>query len=155
MKKAWPAGLYNDLEALAGLMADVRDDWWVIGSAAILLAGIEGIVPHDIDVLMSAEVARALSERLDETPLVVPPHPKFRSEVFFRQRLIMHEAEFMGGFEVAGEGGWQAYWPMSRRMVPLAQGAIPIPEVEDLKRMCRLFGRAKDMERLTRLEALA
>jgi hypothetical protein len=149
-----PQGLANDLETLARLMADIREDWWVIGSTAIVLAGVEGIAPHDVDVLISAQAARALAESLGETPLALPPHPKFRSEVFFRRRLVSRDAEFMVGFEVAGEGGWEAFWPVSRRMVGVPGGVIPIPDVEDLKRMCRLFGRARDMEKLARLETL-
>jgi len=150
----WPPGLTADLQVLALLMADVHEDWWVIGSTAIVLAGVEGIEPNDIDVLISAEAGRGLAARLDNKPLVMPPHPKFRSEVFFRRRLVSRDAEFMGGFEVAGEGGWQAFRPMSRRMVNVSGGVIAIPDVEDLKRMCRLFGRAKDIEKLARLEAL-
>ncbi len=149
-----PKGLADDLSELARLMADVRENWWVIGSTAIVLAGVDGIVPNDIDVLVSAGAARVLAERLDETPLVMLPHPKFRSEVFFRRQLVFREAEVMGGFDVAGEGGWQTFWPTSRRIVSLSQGVISIPDVEDLKRMCRLFGRAKDMEKLARLDAL-
>ncbi|MCD2173249.1 hypothetical protein [Rhizobium sp. C4] len=135
-------------------MADFQDHWWVIGSAAILLSGASGIEPNDIAVLLSAEAAQALALRFGAAPLSLSAHPKFRSKVFFRQRLLVREAEFMGGFEVAGEGGWQVFWPTSRRLVHLSRGVIPVPAVADLKDMCRLFGRAKDMEKLARLEAL-
>lgn len=154
MRDGMPDGFADDLQALVRIMAHVRTDWWVIGSTAIALAGVEGIVPHDIDVLISADAARALAERLKVEPLALSPHPKFRSEVFFRRSLVAREAEFMGGFEVAGEGGWRGFWPVSRCMIPVRGDVIPIPAVEDLKRMCRLFGRSKDMEKLARLEAL-
>ena len=154
MRDGVPDGLADDLQALLRLMSDVTADWWVIGSTAIALAGVEGIMPHDIDVLISADAARALAERLNIEPLVLPPNPKFRSEIFFRRKLFAREAEFMGGFEVAGEGGWLGFWPVNRCMIPLRGDLIPIPTVEDLKRMCLMFGRAKDMEKLARLEAL-
>ena len=44
------AGLHHALPQMARTF---RDPWWIIGSAALALAGVPGIVPRDIDVLYS------------------------------------------------------------------------------------------------------
>ena len=53
------------LSAAFSLIAETgRDlnDWWIIGSAAMTLAGVAGIVPQDIDVLCSRQDALRLRE---------------------------------------------------------------------------------------------
>ena len=46
------AGLHHALPQMARTF---RDPWWIIGSAAMALAGVPGIVPQDIDVLCSRQ----------------------------------------------------------------------------------------------------
>ena len=53
------AGLHDALPQIARTF---RDSWWIIGSAAMALAGIPGIVPQDIDVLCSRSDALRLRE---------------------------------------------------------------------------------------------
>src|SRR5690606_3219435 len=53
--------------AVAGLAPSFaetfRDPWWLIGSTAMLLSGVDGVVPGDIDVLTSERDAEAFVAR--------------------------------------------------------------------------------------------
>lgn len=53
------AGLHD---ALPELMRTFRDPWWIIGSAAMVLADIPNVAPQDIDVLCSRRDALQLRE---------------------------------------------------------------------------------------------
>ena len=63
------AGLHDALPQIARTF---RDSWWIIGSAAMALAGIPGIMPQDIDVLCSRNDALRLR---DSRKPIFPPAP--------------------------------------------------------------------------------
>ena len=149
-----PADLLSDLDEVARIMAGFEGDWWVIGSAAILLSGVPNLEPQDIDILVSDQGARELCSRLRASAIDMPRHDKFRSDLFFRHRLVSRDMEVMGGFTVATAVGWEAFWPEDTRLVQSEAGTLRLPAVSDLVRMCRLFGRAKDIARIPALEAL-
>ena len=101
------AGLHDALPQIA---RTVRDPWWIIGSAAMALAGIPGIVPQDIDVLCSRNDALRLREAwIDHVDAQFQPadEARFRS-AFSRFTHLPMPLEVMGGLEVMTPSGWQA-----------------------------------------------
>ncbi|MGR6430580.1 hypothetical protein ACU5AY_06625 [Rhizobium sp. PAMB 3174] len=149
-----PADLALDLSRLVEAMSGFEGRWWIIGSAAMALHGVEGIDPNDIDILVSADDARRLSTRWKIEPFAMPPHPRFRSEVFLRKPLAAREAEVMGGFEVMTVGGWTPVEPRDRIVVSHAGGMLYVPSIAEIIDMCRQFGREKDLARLVLLARL-
>lgn len=141
---------------MLGLVADAMrgavDRWWVIGSAAMALHGVEGLAVGDIDLLMSRGDAVRLLERHGIAVVAGSAHDRFRSDVFGRLCLGGYPVEVMAGFHVHDGAGWREVVAESR--MPMLGGAIFVPSVAELIAMCRLFGRPKDAERERLLLAL-
>ncbi|MFL6857984.1 MAG: hypothetical protein ACJ8EB_08765 [Allosphingosinicella sp.] len=118
-----------------------RDPWWIIGSAAMALHGVEGLQVGDIDLLTSRRDAAALLGAKGGEP--GEPGGRFRSDIFGRWRAGAYGVDVMGGFRFDG-----------RELVPrtrVARGGLFVPAVEELIAMCETFERPKDAERATRL----
>jgi hypothetical protein len=146
--------LAGGLREVAALSPRLQDPWWLIGSAAMELAGLGGLTVADIDLLVS--------ERDAGTALAVwdiprePPggNDRFRSVVYGRRpgALVI---EVMAGLQVKSPEGWTPVQPQTRRAVSLGDAALYVPETPELIAICRLFGRPKDLERARALGALA
>lgn len=121
--------------------------WCVIGSAALVLSGVDGIVPNDVDVLLDARDAYALiaANRGNADDSHVPSgSDRFRSR-FARLDFAPMPVEVMGGLEVHHDGRWQAVRVGEIRRVALGSTRIPVPELEEQLRLLEMFGREKDL----------
>lgn len=144
--------------ALAGLMpiarACFRDPWWIIGSAAMRLAGVAGPEPNDVDLLCSGRDADALAEawaaHRDEGYRPADDG-RFRSR-FARFAHLPMPLEVMGDLEVRGAGGWQPVQVMSEWRVEVNGQAIPVPTLSEQRRILALFGREKDLAKAARID---
>jgi hypothetical protein len=158
------AGLAQDAAVAAvarlapSLAETFRDPWWLIGSTAMLLAGVDDIVPHDIDVLASARDAEAFVLRhagLIERDHRPPGDELFRSR-FARFRFAPLPVEVMGGLQVCRDGAWKPVRIGTTRMVDCGGGAVvPVPSPAEQLRLFEWFGRDKDIDKARRLRARA
>lgn len=128
-------------------MQFAADDWWIIGSAAMVLCGVEAEA-KDVDVFGSeATIAEAL-ERLALEPLPPTTNPLFRSTVFAAYQPPRDvPVEFMGGFEVRFGGVWQPLKLHTRRRIETGKGPVFVPELPEQIAILELFGRDKDLRR--------
>jgi len=151
------AALDATLAALSARFAAAppRDPWWVIGSAAAVLAGVDGFAPHDVDVLLSARDADAFVESqrdTRDTAYVPDDDARFRSR-FARFRFAPMPVEVMGGLEVFRHGAWQAVEIAEGSRVACAGGGIPVPSLREQLRLFEWFGRDKDLAKAQRVRA--
>lgn len=58
------------LHGVAGAMASFPDGWWIIGSAAVTLHGIDAGPVDDVDLLIERGLANAVLDRLGIAPIV-------------------------------------------------------------------------------------
>ena len=65
-------------------MADAEEAWWIIGSAAVALHGVDPGSIGDLDVLLGAADARRLLPTLGVEALPGRPDARFRSTIFAR-----------------------------------------------------------------------
>jgi hypothetical protein len=139
--------LAETLALVAEAAADAADDWWIIGSAAIVLHGRK--VPHvkDVDLLMSAADAETFLKRTGVPVRAGQADDRFRSLVFGLWSRPPIPVEVMGGFSVAGDGGWREVMLSTREPVSVAGACVYVPSAEELVKLLHLFGRAKDFER--------
>ncbi|MET0272671.1 MAG: hypothetical protein ABW360_06740 [Phenylobacterium sp.] len=144
------SALEETLRQLAPGLAQMRDDWWLIGSAAMALAGAEGLTVADVDLLASAADARRLAALWGVTPAPPAPNPLFRSEIYFQWMEPPLPVDVMAGFQVRGPDGWRPLRPVSR----VAAGGVFIPSVAEQIDILGLFDRPKDRERAVALRAL-
>ncbi|MFT3668665.1 MAG: hypothetical protein QM795_08840 [Pseudoxanthomonas sp.] len=144
------AGLHHALPELARTF---RDPWWIIGSAAMALAGVPGIVPQDIDVLCSRNDALMLRERWSghiDGRFVPADEARFRS-TFARFTHLPMPLEVMGGLEVMTATGWQALRVHDDLYIDVAGHAVGIPTLADQRRILLAFGRDKDLAKAARI----
>jgi len=145
--------------AVAGLAPSFaetfRDPWWLIGSTAMLLSGVDGVVPGDIDVLTSERDAEAFVARhadmLDGNHRP-PGDALFRSR-FARFRFSPLPVEVMGGLQVRRDGAWVPVRIEATRMVDCGGALVPAPEPTEQLRLFEWFGRDKDLDKARRLRA--
>lgn len=141
--------------ALPELARTFHDPWWIIGSAAMALAGVPGTLPQDIDVLCGREDAGRLraawSPHLDA--LYTPrDEARFRS-AFSRFIHLPIPLEAMGGLEVQTADGWQPLHVGQDMAVDVDGVAVRVPTLDEQRRILRLFGRAKDLAKAERITA--
>ena len=143
-----PAPLALSLMGIADVMAGARDEWWVIGSAAMAFHGAP-VDAADIDILASVEDA----ERLFPGKLAPGiPSSLFRSARFGRWQDGASTIEIMAGLEVRRPAGWQAVEVPARVPVRLRGRLLFTPGIAGLLALCRQFDRDKDRVRARLLE---
>lgn len=136
---------------LGGRLAAIRPrgPCWLIGSAAAVLAGVDGIQPRDLDLLLDRDDASAFIDAHrtwldgDHAPA---DGDRFRS-CFARFRFDGLPVEVMGGLQVRRAGAWEPV--VIERELPLAgiDGPLRVASLPDQLRLLECFGRDKDLRR--------
>ncbi|HEY9236653.1 MAG TPA: hypothetical protein VIP08_16640 [Phenylobacterium sp.] len=142
------------LDLVAEGCADLQDPWWVFGSAGMALAGVPGLSPPDVDLIVSERDARALMARWGAEPVAAAPSPLFRSKIFAKALLADLPVEIMAGFECFSGGAWAPVLPATRQEIAWKGAALYTPSAAEQAQICRRFGRDKDLARAGLLEAL-
>ncbi|MDP1696443.1 MAG: hypothetical protein Q8L45_01430 [Xanthomonadaceae bacterium] len=126
-----------------------REPWWLIGSAALHVAGVPDIAVHDIDVLVSdADAVRLLAhwhERIDNA--FQPERSDLFRSRFGRISGFALPLEVMGNLELFRDGTWQPVRPADREVVEWRGLSVPVPSLVAQCAILESFGRAKDIAR--------
>ena len=145
-----PIALAATFDAVARAAAMLEEPWWIIGSAAAALLGTDE-QPADVDILAGGEDAGRLAQALGAEAVDVGSSEIFRSAFLARGRTTLLPVEIMTGLSVRSPGGWMAVQPVTR----VAVRGLYVPSAAEQARICRLFGRPKDIARARRLDRLA
>jgi hypothetical protein len=138
------------LDAVATAAGELREPWWIIGSAAACLIGLHGH-PADVDLLVGEEDAHRLLGLWKSEPQATLPSHLFRSTVFGRVSVAPLPIEVMAGLRVHGE----PLVPRSRLPVPWRGKLLYVPDLGEQVAILRLFGREKDLRRADALRAFS
>ncbi|WP_433909857.1 hypothetical protein [Sphingomonas yabuuchiae] len=136
------------LRGVAAAMSSFSDGWWIIGSAALALHGVDAGPVHDIDLLIDAELAHAVLAHMGIEPIALSPDNLFRSKTFAKWDVMPLRVEVMAGLHVAVSGQWQPVEPRTRQQIMMADEALFVPDRQELLALFRLFGRPKDAPRI-------
>jgi hypothetical protein len=140
----------DDLQSAIDFVSEVMpedSDWWIIGSTAVALLGLE-VTVADVDVVASSDVITDVLKQIGVEPLPPKADSRFRSTPFARaERLGMLPVEFMGGLEVNGKDGWQPLVIASRQAVRAGTATVYIPSPDEQIAIFHRFGRDKDLVR--------
>jgi len=139
--------LAQTLAMIAEAASGATGDWWIIGSAAVVLHGRRVAHVNDVDLMMSAHDAEQFLNRVGGHARAADAHKKFRSLVFGVWTEPPVPVEIFGGFSLAGPSGWREVSMASRESVDVGGHRLFVPSVEELARLLRAFGRPKDLER--------
>ena len=123
------------------------DEYFVIGSSALALAGIETNAVPDVDILTSwADAERLKLLWADRRKASYSPENAslFRSN-FARFGFGTIDVETMGGLEIKRGGCWQRLHILESMEVSVAGHMVKIPTLAEQKRIFLLFGRQKDL----------
>lgn len=138
-------GLEETLAAIARLSLRLQDTWWVIGSAAIALAGADIEVPG-VDLLVSERDARDLLTDWASPRVTDDGHDRFRSLVGEHTGTPI-PIVVMGGLEVSVDGVWLPVTPTTHMPVELTGGTVFIPDATDQLALLLMFRRPQDLVR--------
>ena len=140
-------------QAVVVLTASIPRPWWLIGSAAIALYGVNLDVA-DVDLQLAPQDAMKLLRENHGARLDDGGNERFRSEVFGRIEIGPLPIDVLGGFQVVRNGRWEAVEPATRVAIPTPVGHIFVPARLELAAITRSLGRPKDLARARMLDAL-
>ena len=149
-----PPGMAETLERIAPDLHALTDDWWLIGSAAMVLHGVDLAAIDDVDILTTPAGARKLAAQWGLLPTSPGPSDQFDSEVFFQKSDTPLAVEVMAGFRVLAGGAWTPVSPRTRVALAGPGGPWFAPSRAELLEILALFGRQQDLERAELLKAL-
>lgn len=138
--------LASAVAAVAQAAPDDADDWWIIGSTAMVLCGVEGVEPDDVDILGSGRTLERFLGRWGVEADESRHGAQFRSHPY--QRVILDGCtpiEVMGDLLVLSDGAWLPVVPASRLPVGDAGAKVYVPTLEDQSEILKRFGRPKDL----------
>lgn len=149
---ALDAELKTTLLNTAHWLADTNDPWWVLGSAAIALLGIDPRSIGDIDVLVSERDALALMKRRSLKNHSDGGTDKFRSNIFVLPILGKRRVEVMAGYKICLANEWKPIWPKTRNPVDISGTSLWVPDAAEQIELLRMLNRPKDLERVELIE---
>ena len=138
------------LRRVAEFLSETADPWWVLGSAAMALIGVDPGEIRDIDVLVSAGDAEALMTAYSLPNEADGGTDRFRSTYFLKPDLGDVPVEVMGGYQIRTAGLWTSVEPLSRQRITLDDAKIYVPNLSEQMEILKQLGRPKDLARLKR-----
>src|SRR5688572_4543502 len=136
------AGLEPTLAEVARIGATLQDDWWIIGSAAIALTGVN-IEVLDVDLLVSERDATMLLDRWAAPKTGTNGQDRFRA-VSGEHSGTPIPIQVMGRLEVNMDDQWVPVAPTTRVRIGLPGGAVYIPDPDDLLALLVMFRGPQD-----------
>ncbi|MFN3849266.1 MAG: nucleotidyltransferase domain-containing protein [Spirosomataceae bacterium] len=142
--------LISFLNQIHSELSNLQDDYYIIGSSAIVLAGIPLQAVDDIDILTSTRDADSLkslwhNRKLnDYTP---KDGDKFRSN-FGRFIFEGFKVEVMGDLELNTDGIWQKVRVNDFLRIETEKISLKIPTIAEQIRILEAFGRSKDLAKV-------
>jgi len=124
----------------------LKDDYFVIGSCALILSGVPIEKTSDLDLMVSHEDAEKLKSLwVDRRREYYEPSNQdiFRSN-FARFDFGELDVEVMGELEVFRNNEWKSLRIKNYVEVLLGEQKVKIPTLEEQKRILYFFGREKD-----------
>ena len=145
------ATLREAVPALRGL----EDGVYLFGSAAAVMRGVPVGRAGDIDLLASPRDARRLRQLWTGRDLHIGARPSqlFRSDLA-RYRFPLMDVEVCGGLEVRTPAGWTVFEILDYEEWTVDGCPLCLPTLEEQRRICLLFHRPKDLERMALIDTL-
>jgi len=128
----------------------MRDDFYLIGSAALILSGIKIENIYDLDILVSDRDADFLMVEWGNRLIIehVTKDNELFSSKFARYKFSELDIEILGELKVNKVGVWERLEISDSQSITIDDFEIKTPTLNEQKRILQLFGRKKDKDRL-------
>ncbi|GHS92326.1 hypothetical protein FACS1894203_4670 [Bacteroidia bacterium] len=128
----------------------LEDEWYIIGTSGLVLAGVKLEKTSDIDILTSVRDAEKLKiawknrmrKDFDSSNTEL-----FESD-FSRYDFGTLDIEIMGGLKVNHSGKWIPLTISDHLHILTSDFEIRVPTLEEQKKILLLFGREKDLKKI-------
>ncbi len=142
--------IFYTLEEASHSLLLLKDNFYLIGSAALNLSGFELDKMYDIDILVSDRDADFLREEWGNrlTKEHITSDDKLFSSKFARYKFSVLDIEIMGDLKVNKKGIWERLEITENESIAVGNFEIKIPTLNEQKRIFQLFGREKDKKRI-------
>lgn len=136
-------------QASTGLK-QLQDEFFIYGSAAMILSEVKIKDTEDVDIMVSNRDAILLKEIWKSKDLNIIP----KESVLFHSDLSRYKFEYMdveitGGLEVCKNGEFRPFVIYDYETIPVGDLLIKIPTLYEQKSILHFFGREKDLEKMT------
>jgi len=141
--------IYTLKEASHALLL-LKDNFYLIGSAALSLSGVKLDKMYDIDILVSDRDADFLKAEWGNqliNEIITTDDELFYSK-FARYKFSVLDIEIMGDLKVNKKGIWERLEISENESITVGNFEIKIPTLAEQKRILQLFGREKDKKRI-------
>lgn len=148
-----PEKIKLSIALLSDDLSKLQDPVYIIGSSALVLAGISLETTDDIDLLISHRDAEYLKNHWQSNKLgeyLPNDADKFRSN-FGRFQWDKILVEVMGDLEVFDNDEWLKLQINEYFEISINQLSIRIPTLKEQERIFRLFGRPKDLAKADKI----
>jgi hypothetical protein len=147
--------IYAALNEAYPSLKNLRDDYFIIGSSALILSGITFETVHDIDILLTNRDALYLEMEWKHRKINYMPqcNDLFRSR-FSRFHFSEMPIETMGNLEVNKNGIWTPQKVENYTTIALNDIQIKIPTKEEQIKIFRFWGREKDWGKVKLIEKM-
>lgn len=133
----------------------LQNDFFIIGSSALILTGIGVGDTLDIDILTSSNDAdflrKSWKNRLLKGYKPQQNDDLFRSN-FSRYNFSLLDIEILGELEVKKNNNWERLIIQDYTVISKDEIEIKLPTIKEQERILRLFGRDKDIFKLNFIE---
>jgi hypothetical protein len=128
----------------------MKDDFYLIGSAALILSGIKIENIYDLDILVSDRDADFLMAEWGNRRIIehAPKDNELFSSKFARYKFSELDIEILGELKVNKMGIWEKLEISDSQSITIDDFEIKTPTLNEQKRILQLFGRKKDKDRL-------
>jgi hypothetical protein len=130
----------------------LNHNYCIVGSAAIYILGLSVGHVSDIDILTSSNNVELLKKRWSNNLIDFEPEKEF----LFRSSFAQFDfdgaiIEVMGDLEIKKNNIWEPVEIFEYQLIMYKSRPLKLPSLSEIKRLLKLFGRPKDLERLAKL----
>lgn len=142
------------LEEAVPALKHTRDEFFIIGASALILAGIEIETTPDIDILLTTRDAQYLQREWKDKRQdnFIPDGQALFRSAFSRYHFGAMDLELMGDLEVYVGGAWQPVIVYEYTTITIAGFPFRILTLREQARILKLFGREKDLKKIALLD---
>jgi len=141
----------DTLEAVASCLNGTDIPWMLFGGAAMAVHEKDDSAVKDIDIVLRASDAIALSRTYDWPNHADTASSRFRSDVLLRPRMGHIPVELLGGFRICHNDEWVGIAPCDAIEATVGRSCVWVAAPPRLAEIFRLCGRPKDHSRAARI----